>query len=69
MKQNTRIVERRRVKCPKCSGTMFYSGKYGQTACEECFDGYVWLKELNKKMREKRREKEKKNEGISFNKK
>ena len=44
----------RKVKCPKCAGTNFYSGKYGQTACEECIDGYILLKERNKRRKEKR---------------
>ncbi len=39
----------RRVKCPKCYGTKFFSGRYGQTACEECDNGYILPKELNKR--------------------
>jgi len=30
----------KRVKCKKCEGTGYYSGRYGQTACEECVAGY-----------------------------
>jgi DnaJ-class molecular chaperone len=38
----------RKIKCKKCQGTKFYSGRYGQHSCEECFDGYVFLKEYNR---------------------
>jgi hypothetical protein len=41
--------KQRLVKCPKCFGTQFYSGRYGQTACEECVGGKISLKELNKR--------------------
>jgi hypothetical protein len=30
------------VKCFKCGGTRFFSGRYGQTACEDCTNGKVF---------------------------
>ncbi len=38
----------RLVKCPKCQGTGFYSGRFIQHACEVCFNGKVSLKEKRK---------------------
>ena len=44
---------KRKIKCPKCQGTKYYSGRYGQTACEECDnEGKVFLSEYNKKHKE-----------------
>ncbi len=32
-----------KVKCHKCYGQKYYSGKYGMTACEDCNNGYGYL--------------------------
>jgi hypothetical protein len=33
-----------RVKCYKCNGTKYYSGVYGNHACEDCSNGYVFIR-------------------------
>ncbi len=36
--------------CPQCYGAMFFSGKYGQTACEfPCDKGYIEIKKWRHK--------------------
>lgn len=47
-----------RVKCNFCLGTKYYSGRYGQTACEKCHNGYVWreVRKYNKKELTKQKE-------------
>ena len=39
----------KQVDCHKCFGTKFYSSKMGQTACEECSNGKVWLETKTRK--------------------
>lgn len=36
-------IAQKKVNCSKCFGRGFYSGRYGQTACDLCNQrGYFW---------------------------